>query len=74
MHVPTNVKAPNNISEWQMRFNSVFKGLNCGVTSSDVQSCADCYLLTDIQEELAALIFSVFHVFGKCDTLKSHIP
>jgi len=27
MHVPINVKSPNNISEWQMGFNSVFKGL-----------------------------------------------
>ena len=27
MHVPINVKYPNNISEWQMRFNSAFKGL-----------------------------------------------
>ena len=28
MHVPINVKSPNNISEWQMGFNSAFKGLN----------------------------------------------
>jgi hypothetical protein len=27
MHVPTNVKSPNNISKWQMGFNSAFKGL-----------------------------------------------
>jgi hypothetical protein len=27
MHVPTNVKSPNNISKWQMRFISAFKGL-----------------------------------------------
>ena len=25
MHVPINVKSPNNISEWQMGFNSAFK-------------------------------------------------
>ena len=29
--------------------------LNCGVTSSDIRSCADCYFLTDVQEELVAL-------------------
>jgi hypothetical protein len=29
MHGPINVKSPNNISEWQMGFNSAFKGLNC---------------------------------------------
>ena len=28
MHVPINVKSPNNISEWQKGFNSAFKGLN----------------------------------------------
>jgi hypothetical protein len=27
MHVPINVKSPNNISKWQMGFNSRFKGL-----------------------------------------------
>jgi len=27
MHVPTDVKSPNNISKWQMGFNSAFKGL-----------------------------------------------
>ena len=27
MHVTKNVKSPNNISEWQMGFNSAFKGL-----------------------------------------------
>jgi len=27
MHGPINVKSPNNISEWQMGFNSVFEGL-----------------------------------------------
>jgi hypothetical protein len=28
MHVLINVKSPNNISKWQMGFNSAFKGLN----------------------------------------------
>jgi hypothetical protein len=27
MHVLINVKSLNNISKWQMRFNSAFKGL-----------------------------------------------
>jgi hypothetical protein len=27
MRVPINVKSPNNISKWQMGFNSAFKGL-----------------------------------------------
>jgi hypothetical protein len=29
MHVPINVKSPNNISKWQIGFNSTFKGLIC---------------------------------------------
>jgi hypothetical protein len=31
MHGPINVKSPNNISKWQMGFNSPFKGLRTGV-------------------------------------------
>jgi hypothetical protein len=27
IHGPINVKSPNNISKWQMGFNSAFKGL-----------------------------------------------
>jgi hypothetical protein len=27
MHGPINVKSPNNISKWQMGFDSAFKGL-----------------------------------------------
>jgi hypothetical protein len=32
MHVPINVKSPNNISKWLMGFNLAFKGLS-GVTN-----------------------------------------
>jgi hypothetical protein len=28
MHLPINVKSPNNISKWHMGINSAFKGLN----------------------------------------------
>ena len=44
MHVPINVKSPNNISEWQMGFNSAFKGL----TISRVSVC--CSLPGSINE------------------------
>jgi hypothetical protein len=30
MHVPINVKSTNNISKWQMGFNSAFKGVTVG--------------------------------------------
>jgi hypothetical protein len=34
MHLPINVKSPNNISKWQMEFNSAFKGLNAYIIVS----------------------------------------
>jgi hypothetical protein len=34
MHLPINVKSPNNITNWQMRFNSAFKGLKVKVKQS----------------------------------------
>ena len=34
MHVTINVKSPNNISEWQMGFNSAFKGLRIGIKNA----------------------------------------
>jgi hypothetical protein len=35
MHLPINVKSPNNISKCQMGFNSAFKGLMaCSVGES----------------------------------------
>jgi hypothetical protein len=39
MHGPINVKSPNNISRWQMGFNSAFKGLKGPeiLTTLDVQ-------------------------------------
>ena len=39
MHVPINVKSPNNISEWQMGFNSAFKGLMFSLVIIFFPSC-----------------------------------
>jgi hypothetical protein len=36
MHGPLNVKSPNNISKWQMGFNSAFKGLKPWVMNSAI--------------------------------------
>jgi hypothetical protein len=36
MHVPINIKSPNNISKWQMGFNSAFKGLIIVRHTSDI--------------------------------------
>jgi hypothetical protein len=39
MHGPINVKSPNNISKWQMGFNSAFKGLKDAMYSTEVVHC-----------------------------------
>jgi hypothetical protein len=39
MHVPITVKSPNNISKWQMGFNSAFKGLMYGHGLFKVAAC-----------------------------------
>jgi hypothetical protein len=47
MHVPINVKSPNNISKWQMGFNSAFKGLKVKqVTMLAIHVCQQCELHT----------------------------
>jgi formylmethanofuran dehydrogenase subunit B len=38
MHGPINVKSPNNISKWQMGFNSAFKGLKGNTSSKAVNT------------------------------------
>jgi hypothetical protein len=35
MHVLINVKSPNNISKWQMGFNSAFKGLKMSLEKAE---------------------------------------
>jgi hypothetical protein len=39
MHVPINVKSPNNISKWQMGFNSAFKRLIGRLSLDLLQDC-----------------------------------
>jgi len=42
MHGPINVKSPNNISEWQMGFNSAFIRVNTIIcTQTDVLNDID---------------------------------
>jgi hypothetical protein len=36
MHVPMNVKSPNNISKWQMGFNLAFKELTVSAWGTTV--------------------------------------
>jgi hypothetical protein len=38
MHEPINVKYPNNISKWQMGFNSAFKGLSVDISAAGLLS------------------------------------
>jgi hypothetical protein len=37
MHGPINVKSPNNISKWQVGFNSAFKGLMASGSKKETQ-------------------------------------
>jgi hypothetical protein len=45
MHVPINVKSPNNISKWQMGFNSAFKGLMTSIILQKIHYCWEHTLL-----------------------------
>jgi uncharacterized membrane protein YciS (DUF1049 family) len=48
MHGPINVKSPNNISKWQMGFNSAFKGL-----MSAFLTCACLYFPVNKRQQCA---------------------
>jgi len=52
MHVPINVKSPNNISKWQMGFNSAFKGLRY-IKHSVCQWVCDMWSVTSVSEQSA---------------------
>jgi len=45
MHGPINVKSANNISEWQMGFNSAFKGLSVYTTTGNMKDNAHIFRL-----------------------------
>jgi hypothetical protein len=52
MHVPINVKSPNNISKWQMGFNSAFEGLIKRNLSTDfLKNTQIKFLLKSVQRE-----------------------
>ena len=59
MHVSINVKSPNNISEWQMRFNSAFKGLKKGYSYTSTPSLG---LRGLLQGDLYLYLYSLFFV------------
>jgi hypothetical protein len=54
MHVPINVKSPNNIGKWQMGFNSAFKGLMLSL------KC----LTADGTEKYTTIIRLLFEIWG----------
>jgi hypothetical protein len=73
MHVPINVKSSNNISKWQMGFNSAFKGLIRKSVKDFVYYKAYFLLLS----ENSALLFDVEEKASsfclKVSYLKTHI-
>jgi len=50
MHVPINVKSPNNISERQKGFNSAFKGLSLiNFRGTRTSQRNESFIVSDIQ-------------------------
>jgi hypothetical protein len=50
MHGPIKVKSPNNISKWQMGFNSAFKGLITYICTRHLQVTPVEYILRQLDE------------------------
>jgi hypothetical protein len=54
MHVHINVKSSNNISEWQMGFNSAFKGLISTFTGYKQYSISDTKRAVILEKKISA--------------------
>jgi hypothetical protein len=61
MHLPINVKSPNNISKWQMGFNSAFKGLNQSLCSLKWIHCRNLQLIQSDPKKMYTL-FDMKHI------------
>jgi hypothetical protein len=59
MHVDIKVKSPNNISEWQMGFNSAFKGL---ISNYDLPFHGTLSLVRTVYDK-NAFTFSVIYTY-----------
>jgi hypothetical protein len=90
MHGPINVKSPNNISKWQMWFNSAFKGLlrvifarrqtscsyaiNISITKCRASGRWSCYLAF----RLAWIYFTrcafIFHIYSIYLSIHFEVP
>jgi hypothetical protein len=51
IHVPINVKSPNNISKWQIGFNSAFKGLTGNCTTRNFMICTPHQILFGLSNQ-----------------------
>jgi hypothetical protein len=69
MNLPINVKSPNNISKWQVGFNSAFKGLN--VSRSEVTFTATYSRdITQVQEDdVPKVALEPYHFFSQSNGL-----
>ena len=86
MHGPINVKSPNNISEWQMGFNSAFKGLSSSAACHRIHYDSDYASLVHkviVSRILMLKVISRFYTgrlnFDATDTLveasrPTHVP
>jgi hypothetical protein len=68
MHVPINVKSPNNTSKWQMGLNSAFKGLN---TSSEIIEFYRCHFIRFSVKKLNLLLHTPQRLMEKVAALLS---
>jgi hypothetical protein len=69
MHLPINVKSPNNISKWQMEFNSAFKGLTYTPKEVSVVTKRNSCVISGNRIMLTVLHY--FHVGWKTDEANS---
>jgi hypothetical protein len=84
MHGPINVKSPNNTSQWQMEFNSAFKGLTSVMIFQPVpvvvrsmawvcgRSPAEIVDLNPVGGMVVCLLSVLCVVRGLCDKLITH--
>jgi hypothetical protein len=75
MHVPINVKSPNNISKWHMGFNSAFKGLTSCTAHEHWNTATDkCSLRTRMQGMCDALTLRMVVCWRRFGTrYRSHL-
>ena len=75
MHVPINVKSPNNINKWQMRFNSVFKELILlGYRSTLNSSCISTIVLRFPSDRYHIINTALIKLYAEKNENRGSVP